>query len=166
MWGWAVTTDKVLKWFNDPRARAHPRCEVSCQGVLHRRFIRASSRPVWQWRKLQSWPTCSLVAMFPQCSVITCSTQISCCRERTLRMRSQSGVCEPLMPDVVVSKAHSDNHSYVSSVDLPSDSLCKNLAWWAVTLRISKPQNCQIGGWPLARDNMVSNMYSTNTVSK
>ena len=129
-------------------ARAHPRSKVSCQGVLHRRFIRASSRPAWQWRKLQSWPTCSLVAMFPQCSVITCSTQISCCRERTLRTRSQSGVCEPLMPDVVVSKVHQNNHSYVSSTDLPSDSLRKNLAWWAVTQRISK--TTKLSNWGVA----------------
>ena len=26
-------TEKVLEWFNYPRARAHPGCEVSCQGV-------------------------------------------------------------------------------------------------------------------------------------
>ena len=36
------------------------------------------------------------------------------------------------------SKVHQNNHSYVSSVDLPSDSLRKNLARWAVTQRTLK----------------------------
>ena len=53
---------------------------------------------------LQSGPTRSLVARFPQCSVIACSTQILCCRRRTLRTRPRTGVCEPLMPDVVAPK--------------------------------------------------------------
>ena len=44
-------------------------------------------------------------------------------------------VCEPLMPDVALPKVHQNNCSYVSSADLPSDSLCENLAWWAVTRR-------------------------------
>ena len=32
-------TEKVLEWLNYLRARAHPRCEVSSQGVLHYRFV-------------------------------------------------------------------------------------------------------------------------------
>ena len=55
------------------------------------------------------------------------------------------------------------NCSYVSSVDLPSDSLRKNLAWWVVTRRTSKNhKTVKIGGWTLAwvwafaRDNMVT----------
>ena len=60
---------------------------------------------------------------------------------------TQMGVCEPLMPDVVAPKAHQNDHSYVSSVDLPSDSLHKNLAWWAVTRRTSKNhKTVKIGG--------------------
>ena len=35
--------EKVLKWFNHPHARTHPGCKVSCQGVLHCCFVRASS---------------------------------------------------------------------------------------------------------------------------
>ena len=58
-------TEEVLKWFNYPHARAHPRCKVGCQGVPN--------------------------------------------------------VCKPLMPDVVSPKVHQNNHSYVSSADLPSD---------------------------------------------
>ena len=54
------------------------------------------------------------------------------------------------------------NCSYVSSADLPSDSLRKNLAWWAVTWRTSKKHiTVKIGRWALAqvwvlaRDNTV-----------
>ena len=48
---------------------------------------------------------------------------------------AMEGMCEP---DVVAPKAHQNNCSYGSSADLPSDSLCKNLAWWVVTWRTSK----------------------------
>ena len=51
---------------------------------------------------LQSRPTRSHVAKFPQRSVVTCSTQISCCRGRMLQTRPQMGVCKPLMPDVML----------------------------------------------------------------
>ena len=45
--------EKVLKWFNYSRAKAHPGCEVSCQGVLNQ--LVASSvlcRGQPDWRKL------------------------------------------------------------------------------------------------------------------
>ena len=38
-------TEKVLEWFNYPCARAHPGCEVNCQGVLHRRFVCRRGQP-------------------------------------------------------------------------------------------------------------------------
>ena len=89
---------------------------------------------------LQSGPTCSLIVKFSQRSPIACSMQFSCFRERTLWTRPWMGVCKPLMADVVVSKVHQNNHSQMSSADLPvpSDSLCKNLAWWAVTRKTLK----------------------------
>ena len=77
---------------------------------------------------LQSGPTRSLVAKFSQRSVVTCSMQISCRRGRMLRTRLRTDVCKPLMPYVVASKVHQNNHSYVSSADLPLDSLRKILA--------------------------------------
>ena len=62
------------------------------------------------------------------------------------------GVCEPLMSDVVSPKVHQNNCSYVSSADLPSDSLCEKLAWWTVTRRTLKNhKTVKIGGWALAR---------------
>ena len=115
---------------------------------------------------LQSGPTHSLVAKFPQHSVITCSKQILSCKGRTLQTRPRTDMCEPLMPDVVVPKAQQNNHSYVSSADLPSDSLCKNFVWWVVTQRTLKNyKSVKIGGWvlawvwALARDNTVVTVW-------
>ena len=48
------------------------------------------------------------------------------------------GVRELLMPNVVLPKVHQNDCSYVSSADVPLDSLHKNLAWWAVTRRTLK----------------------------
>ena len=124
-------TEEVLKWFNYPHARAHPGCEVSCQGVpnqlasfLHSYFIEAS--PTVE-KAGSCYKVDWLIAMLPslQWSVIACSTRISCCRGRTPRTRPRMGVCEPLMPDVMATKAHQNNCNYVSSADLPSDSLCR-----------------------------------------
>ena len=62
------------------------------------------------------------------------------------------GVCETLMPlllDVMAPEVHRNDHSYVRELSKPTfDSLCKNLAWWAVTRRSSKKQtqNCQNWG--------------------
>ena len=136
-------TEKVLEWFNYPCARAHSGCEVNCQGVSHRHFVLFQGQPDSgeSCIMLQSWPTHSLIAKFPQHSVVACSTQISCCRERTLWTRPWMGVCEPLLWHP------KRNSSYVSSANLPSDSICKNLAWWAVTRRTSK--NHKTGGWRL-----------------
>ena len=47
-------------------------------------------------------------------------------------------MCEPVMPDVVSPEVHQNNWSYVTPVDLPSDSLCENLAWWPITRRALK----------------------------
>ena len=74
-----------------------------------------------------------LVTSLLQRSIVACSSRILCCRGRTLRTRPRTDVCEPLMPE-----AHPNNRSYVSSADLPSGSLRKNIAWWAVTRRTSK----------------------------
>ena len=58
-------------------------------------------------------------------------------------------VCETLLPDVVSPKAHQNNHSYVSSVDLPSIHYAN---WWAVTRRTLKNhKTAKIGGWTVAR---------------
>ena len=122
-WGWAVTRRRSL--INYPRAVVHPRCGVSSRGTTSTCIVTSSvirqSQP--DSRKgcivLQSGPTCSFIAKFPLCLVVACSTQILCCRGRMLWTRPWKGVCEPLMSDGM---AHQNNCSYVSSVDLPSDS--------------------------------------------
>ena len=150
-------TGNMLNWFNYPHARAHPGCKVSCHGTESTCIVGSSMIRRGQPDSgescivLQSRPTRSLVAKFPQRSVIACSTWNSCCR--TLQIRPRMGVCEPLMPDVMAPKAHQNNRS---SADLLSDSLHKNLAWWAVTRKTLKNHKIvKIGGWVLARDNTV-----------
>jgi len=99
--------ENSLKWFKYPHARAHPGCEVSCHGTEWAYIVGSSvirrdqSDSGKSCIVSQSGPTCSLVAKFPQRLVVACSTQISCCRGRTLQTRPRTGVCEPLMPDVV-----------------------------------------------------------------
>ena len=87
-------TGNSLKWFNYPHARAHPRCEVSLH--VGSSVIRGQPNSGESCIMLQSETTRSLVAKFPQRSVVTCNTRISCCRGRTLQTRPQMGVCEPL----------------------------------------------------------------------
>ena len=60
-------------------------------------------------------------------------------RERTLRTRQRTGLCKPLMPDVVAPKAHLNNCSYVSSTDLSSEFSMVG----GYTENLEKPQNCQ-----------------------
>ena len=90
---------------------------------------------------------------------------------RALQTRPWAGVCEPLMPDAMSPKVHQNNCSYVSSVDLPLDSLRENLAWWVVTQRTLKNhKTVKIGWWALARvwalarDNMVYFDFCIKTV--
>ena len=119
-------TEKVFKWFNYPRARAHPGCKVGSHGAQSTCIVGSSMLCRGQPYSgegcivLQSRPTRSLIAKFPQCSVVACSVRISCCKGGTLRTKPRTDVCEP---HVVATKVH---QSYVSSADLPSDSLRKN----------------------------------------
>ena len=77
-------TEKVLKCFNYPRARAHSGYKVSCQGIPNRLascFVKASLTVE------KAVLCCSLIAKFLQRSVIVCSTRISCRKRRTFRSR-------------------------------------------------------------------------------
>ena len=103
-------TEKVLKWFNHPRAKAHPRCKVSCHGTKLTCIVGSSVLRRGQPNSgegcivLQNRSTHSLISKFPQHSVIACSTRISCYKGRTLQTRPSTGMCEPLMPDVVCNR--------------------------------------------------------------
>ena len=111
IWGWAVTQRKCLNGStipeqgptSDAKLAAMHGAELIC-------IVGSSGQPDSGegCMVLQSGPTCSIVAKFPQRSVVACSTQISCCKGGTLRTRPRTGVCEP---DVVVPKAH---QSYVT----------------------------------------------------
>ena len=80
---------------------------------------------------LQSGPTHNLVA-----ATFNRRLQIEnfVMQGKNAENEARTDVCKPLMPE-----AHPNNRSYVSSADLPSNSLHKNLAWWAVTRRTT---NC------------------------
>ena len=146
LWALAAQAPKIeggrLHGSHYPRARVHPGCEVSCHaGGTKSTCIVASSvlrRGQPDSREncivLQSGPTRSLVDKFPQRSVVACSTQILCCSGRRCE-RGCGRVCANFwcLMLIVALKTHQNNRSYVSSVDLPSDSLRKNLAWRAVT---------------------------------
>jgi len=119
-----------------------------CQIDLHRHFTCASSRPTQWWRKLyrarkraNSYPVYQVSAAF-----LACSMQISCSRQWMLWMRRpRTGVCKPLMPDVVAPEAHLNNFSYVRELSWPTfGSLSKNLARCVVTLRTSKKTNTKL----------------------
>ena len=105
-WGWAVTRRRCLKVQLSP-CKGPPWMRSKLQGVPHCRFVlrRSQLDSGESCIVLQSWQTRRLITKFPQRSVVACSMQISCCRERTLRTRPRKGVCEPLMHDVVASKA-------------------------------------------------------------
>ena len=150
--------EKEVNWFNNvyPHARAHPRCEVSCQKVPNR--LASSLRPCFveaspTVRKAVScYKADQLLASLPSFRSVQSSLAVhkfyaaveECCK------RGHGRMCEPLMPDVVASKVHQNNRSYVSSEDLPSDSLHKILAWWTVTRRTSKNNKTVIiVGWAL-----------------
>ena len=55
-------------------------------------------------------------------------------------------VCKPLMSDVVAPKVHQNNHSYVSSADLPSDSLCKHSMVGGYTENLKTIKLSKLGG--------------------
>ena len=118
-----------------------PRCKVSCQGVMNR--LALSLRPCF----VEASPTVEkavscykvdrLVASLPSCRSVQSSLAVCefVLQGRTLRTRPRTGVYKS---DVMELKAYQNNRSYVSSVDLLSNSLCKDLPWRAVTWRISK----------------------------
>ena len=67
-------------------------------------------------------------------------------RKNTANETTDGCVCKPLMPDVVSPKAHQNDHSYVSSADLPSNSLRKFSMVGVYAEYLEKPQNCQNWG--------------------
>ena len=87
---------------------------------------------------LQSWPTHSLIAKFPQHSVVACSTQISYCRATSECVRTFDAWC-------CAAQSASEKLQLCELSGSTFGSLCKNLAWWAVTRRTSKNHKMGVG---------------------
>ena len=70
-----------------------------------------------------------------------------------------AGLCEPLIPDVIVSEAHQYNHNYVLELSGPTfDSLHKNLGYivGGYMEDVKKLRGwALVWGWALAQDNTV-----------
>ena len=71
-------------------------------------------------------------------------------KQSTLMKPEESpGVCETLLPDVVVHEVHHNDHSYVRELSRSTfSSLRKNLAWWAVTQKTTKLSKLKGGCLP------------------
>ena len=154
IWGWAVTQRTCLSGSTIPM-------QVSCHGTEWTCIVGSSVIRRGQPDSgescivLQSWLTHSLVAKFPQHSVVTCSTQISCCRERTLRMMPRTGVWNF---DAWCRVAQSTSEqSQLCELSGPTfDSLCELVGGY--TENPEKPQNCQnwgVDGCTYTQDNTV-----------
>ena len=89
-----------------------------------------------------------LVALLPSFRSIQSSLSVckfpAACRERTLRTRPWTGVCEPLMPDVVVSKAQSQLCELSGSTYGFNTQEFSMVGGYMENLK--KPQNCQNWG--------------------
>ena len=139
-------TEKVLEY---PLARACPRCKVICHGTKLTCIVGSY---VLRWGQLNSGEgrivlqnrlTCSLVAKFPQCSVIAWSTWI-CGAGKERCKWGHRAVCANLwclMLWCPNASEQSQLHVYVSSADLPLDNLA-----WCYTENTEKRQNCQNWG--------------------
>ena len=127
-----------------PRMRS-----ISCQGVLNRRFVLRRCQPDKYSGEscivLQSWPTRSLVAKFHSVQSSLAVRKFRAAGKEHCK-QGHGQVCAKVW--CLMSWHPKRNRSYVSSADLPSDSIRKNLAWWAVTWRATtNHKTVKIGGW-------------------
>jgi len=154
-------TKNSLKWFNYPRARAHPGCEVSCMGLnglassVRPWFVKAS--PTVE-KAVSCYKANRLIASLlsfrsVQSSLAVCEFRAA--GEECYKQGYGQRRCEQTFDAWChVAEVHQNYCSYVRSVDLPS--LRKNLAWWVVTWRTLKNhKTVKNGEWALARDNTV-----------
>ena len=157
IWGWAVTRRMCLNGSTIPEQGPTPDVKLAAMGP---NWLSSSVRPCF----VVASPTVEKAVLCYRVDLLVASL---------LSFRSVQSLpavhefraageerCEPghgqvCEPDVVAPKAH---QSFVSSADLPSDSLRKNLAWWVVTrrtLKTTKPSKVGGGVWALAQDNTV-----------
>ena len=117
-------TKEVLEWSSIYTQAATQDAELATRGYwidLHRHFACASLRPARWWKRL--YCTRKRTDFYPHCQAsaafVTCSAWISCRKLRMLQMRLWTGVCETLMPDVMLAEAHQNDHSYVHELSGP-----------------------------------------------
>ena len=120
-----------------------PRMQKWDQINLHHQFVHSSSRPAWQWRRLyRATKTYSLIAKFLHVQSLLAVREYCAAGEE----RGHRQVCVNLW--CLMSRYPKRIRTiavYVSSADLPSDSLRENL--WAVTRRTMKNYTTvKIGG--------------------
>ena len=148
-WGWAVAQRSCLNDSIISMQRSTPDTKLASRGTalsLRLCFVEAS---LTVEKAVLCCKADRLVASLPSFCNIQPSLAVhefhAAGEERCKRGHGRS-VCKPLMPDVMAPKAHQNNHNYVSSADLHSDSLHKNLVWWEVAQRTSKSPNWGGGG--------------------
>ena len=91
-------TENLLKWFNYPHAKAHPECACHETGIVGSSVIRRGHPDSGEsCIVLQSGPTLSLAAFSGRLQYANFVLQ----GKNALQTSPRTGVCEPLMPDVV-----------------------------------------------------------------
>jgi len=135
-------TEKVLEWFNYPHTKAHPGCKNGTKSTC------IISLSILRRDQPDSGEGC-IVLQRLIASLLSFCTFSYCLQYANIVLQGKNEATDRCVWtfDVwcMVSKAHQNNCSYVSSADLPSDSLCENL--WAVTRRTMKNyKTVKIGG--------------------
>ena len=143
IWGWVVTRRRCLHVNGSTIPAQEPTLDVKLSARGY--YTIASSLLCWgqpdsgeSCIMLQSWPTHSFIAKFPQHSVVACSTQISYCRATSECVWTFDAWC-------CAAQSASEQSQLCELSGSTFGSLRKNLAWWAVTRRTSK--NHKNGGW-------------------
>ena len=142
-----------VEWFNYPHTSAHPRGKVS-YWATELTFIvallvlcRGQHDGEEICIMLESGPTHSLVTKLLQC-LSHVGHKFSIASDGPLWTKLWMGVCEALLPDVMVPETHQNDCSYVCELSGPSfNSLHKNLAWWVVKWRTSKKNTRKCQNW-------------------
>ena len=123
---------EVLEWFNYSHASAYPGCKVSCLGILISTCIVTSL--VVHRGQPDSKESCIVlfVASLPSFQSVHCFQYANFVLQvkSTMNEATDRCACEPLIQDVVASKANQNSCSYPHACELGGptfDSLCKNL---------------------------------------
>ena len=151
-WGWAVAQRRCLNDSIIPVQAPTLDAKLTARRYhinLHRRIARASSRPTWP--TVEKAALCSLPSFHDICQLQYTNFML---QVRNTANKAMDGCVQNFATSCCDAWSTSEwsmwQLVYMSSADIP---IHKNLAWWAVTWRTSKQQNCQkCRGEPLHRD--------------